>query len=229
MQQIYFFFDDSGIFHENEKSNYFVYAGYVFVGKKCRDDAKREYKTLCTKIKNSNKIEGELKASHIKKKHRRALVNVLSKYDSISCRVKIDKIYKKIISDKLSRFRYKDYLLKRIIKSKIQELINKGIISANEDTELIISIDEQHTTTNGWYDLQNSIKEELKHGIINFDYGIVHKPILNGELKIVIKYCDSQYNYLIQASDILANYTWHYCIGDIKKFTLSKHFYLQFP
>lgn len=229
LKRIYFFLDDSGTLHKNEKSGFFVYAGYVFVGNNTKDKAKRQYKKLCNDIKDVNGYPGELKACFLKKKHKRALVNVLSMYESISCSVDISRVYPHILSEKLSRFRYKDYIIKRLVKDKINDLINRNIISAHDDIELIINIDEQHTATNGWYDLENSIKEELLHGISNFDYGTTYPPILHGNLTLKIKYCDSKNNYLIQASDIIANYIWHSCIGDIKTFRLPKHFRLQFP
>lgn len=229
MKQIYFFFDDSGTLHRNENSGFFVYAGYVFVGNNDKENAKRQYRKLCKDIRDSNEYSGELKAYFLEKKHKRALVKVLSMYESISCSVDISRVHQNILSEKLSRFRYKDYIIKRLVKAKINDLIRRGIISAHEDIELFINIDEQHTATNGWYDLKNSIKEELVNGIFNFDYGRTYPPILHGNLTLRIKYCDSKNNYLIQASDIIANYIWHLCIGDIKMLDLPKHSRLQFP
>ena len=43
MQTVYFYFDDSGTFHKNEPSGYFLYAGYVFCNVNDRDIAKRKY------------------------------------------------------------------------------------------------------------------------------------------------------------------------------------------
>ena len=229
LKQIYFFLDDSGTLHRNENSGFFVYAGYVFVGNNTKENAKRQYRKLCEDIKDVNEYPGELKACFLENKHRRALVKVLSMYESISCSVDISRVHQKILSEKLSRFRYKDYIIKRLVKAKINDLIHRKIISAHDDIELFIYIDEQHTATNGWYDLRNSIKEELLNGISNFDYGTTYPPILHGNLTLNIHYCDSRYNYLIQASDIIANYIWHSCIGDIKIFRLPKHFRLQFP
>lgn len=229
MKQIYFFLDDSGTLHRNENSGFFVYAGYVFVGNDDKENAKRQYRKMCKDIKDANEYSGELKACLLKKKHKRALVNVLSMYESISCSVDISRVRQNILSEKLSRFRYKDYIIKRLVKAKINDLIRRKIISAHEDIELFINIDEQHTATNGWYDLKNSIKEELVNGIFNFDYGRTYPPILHGNVTLRIRYCDSKNNYLIQASDIIANYIWHSCIGDINMFRLPKHFRLQFP
>ena len=229
MKQIYFFLDDSGTLHKHDNSGFFVYAGYVFVGDTDKENAKRQYRKLCEDIKDVNEYPGELKACFLKNKHKRALVKVLSMYESISCSVDISRVHQNILSEKLSRFRYKDYIIKRLVKAKINDLIHRKIISAHDDIELFINIDEQHTATNGWYDLKNSIKEELVNGISNFDYGRTYAPILHGNLTLQIHYCDSKNNYLIQASDIVANYIWHSCIGDINMFRLPKHFRLQFP
>ena len=229
LKQIYFFLDDSGVLHKNEKSGFFVYAGYVFVGNDTKDSAKRQYKELCRNIKEANGYHGELKSCFLENKHRRALVKVLSMYDSISCSVNISRVYQKILSEKLARFIYKYYIIKILVKEKINDLINRKIISAHDDIKLFINIDEQHTATNGWYNLKNSIEEELLNGISNFDYGRTYPPILHGNLTLEIQYCDSKNNYLIQASDMIANYIWHSCIGDINMFSLPKHFSLQFP
>ena len=66
-------------------------------------------------------------------------------------------------------------------------------------------IDQQHTSTDGYYTLSESISEELNHGIHNFNYGIFFAPLFKAPVKVSISFCDSSHNYLIQASDILAN------------------------
>ena len=73
---------------------FFVYAGYVFVGD--TDKEKREkdkYRKLCEDIKDVNEYPGELKACFLKNKHKRALVKVLSMYESISCSVDISRVH----------------------------------------------------------------------------------------------------------------------------------------
>lgn len=228
MQTIYIYLDDSGVLHNNEK--YFVYAGYLFFGKKERDDARRQYRTLSDKIKRS--IDGceEVKSYGLKPKHKRSLNRVLNKYESLSVCVDIKRVYDHILSEKKSIHRYKDYVLKRCIKGKFMELIRRGLLNPNEDVYLILNIDEQPTSTNGYYDLRSSILEELKYGIRNFDYGITHQPILYGNFNIDVFFRDSKRDYLIQASDILANSIW--CSHVFRNPHLrnkTNHFYLQLP
>ena len=87
-------------------------------------------------------------------------------------------------------------------------MIEDGIINKDEDITINLYIDEQLTATNGYYDLRSAIKEELQYGVINFDYGKIHSNVFNSNVDVNIHYCDSSKNYMIQASDILANRIW---------------------
>lgn len=204
-QIINVFLDDSGVFVTGQ-DRYFVYAGYVFIGIESRNDANREYRTLSDNIRKELNHIGELKAKHLKgTKHKRALVKVLKNYESMACVISLPTIKKSITSNKLSIHRYKDFALKIAIKRKLETLINTGHVDPSKNTELNIFIDEQHTSTDGFYSLSESIREEFVNGIRNLDYGSFHPPLFTGEVAIKVKFCDSSGNYLIQASDILAN------------------------
>ncbi len=204
-QIINVFLDDSGVFAEGQ-DKYFVYAGYVFVGDLVRDDANREYRTLSDNIRKEINHTGELKATHLTgTKHKRALVKVLKNYESLACVITLPSIKPSIMVNKLSIHRYKDYALKIMIKRKLEALVNTGHIDASKHTGLNIFIDEQHTSSDGFYNLEESIREEFVNGIHNLDYGSFHPPLFTGQVDIKVKFCDSAGNYLIQASDILAN------------------------
>lgn len=207
-QDVYFFFDDSGVLHKNEKSGYFVYAGYAFSNKDELNDARRKYIHANKKLKKSLGRNDELKAAKLDPKHRRSLFNSVKKYNSVAGVVYISRIYDHILANKKSICRYKDYVLKRCIKSHLQKLISNGTIYKDEDIAIHIYIDEQLTATNGYYDLRESIWEELQFGIANFDYGKKYPPLFDSEVTVMIEYCDSSRNYMIQASDILANRIW---------------------
>lgn len=203
MQEIHFYIDDSGVLHPNEE--HFIYGGYVFLSKYDKDLAKRKYRKLVMELKKNLGITGELKACMLKRKHKRALYNIMKEQESFYVAVENKKVYPNIMSSTKSRYRYKDYILKRIIKSKVEYFIRNKKIDPYKKVKLFIFIDEQHTATDGYYDLKSSIEEELIYGIINRDYGTFHKAILHSELDIVIEFCDSSTNYLIQASDIFDN------------------------
>ena len=230
-QKVFFFFDDSGVLHRNEESGYFVYAGYVFTERTELDTAKRKYINANKLIKTELNRSDELKAAGLEAKHKRALFMSIREYESVSCSVEISRVYDSILSDKKSICRFKDYVLKRCIKAKLQELIRKGKIRADEGITIEVNIDEQLTATDGYYTLRDSIREELQHGIQNFDYGTFHEPVFNAEVNVHLKYCESKNNYMIQASDILANRVWtSFRVGNVHLLsTIPNHLHLTFP
>ena len=114
MQTVYFYFDDSGTFHKNEPSGYFLYAGYVFCNVNDRDIAKRKYINANKKIRQATGKTGELKASVLEAKYKRALFNSTRSYESVSAAVNLSRIYDHILEKKKSRCRYKDYILSLI-------------------------------------------------------------------------------------------------------------------
>lgn len=209
MQEVIFFFDDSGVLTKKESSGYFVYAGYVFTSRNTLNTARRKYIHANKALKKVLGRNDELKAASLTPNHKRALFNAVREYESVSVTVDISQVYNHILAEKKSICRYKDYALKRCIKNKLKALIADGIISKTEKIKLHIYIDEQLTATNGYYDLKDSIKEELQYGIINFDYGVKHQNLFDSNVEVVIQYCDSRENYMIQASDILANRIWN--------------------
>ena len=203
MQEIYFYLDDSGVLHPNSREQFFVYAGYIFLSHKEKDHA------LCSYRKASRKVnptpESELKAHGAKGKTKRYLNSILKDYESLSCVVDKHRVYTNIIKDKKSIHRYKDYCLKRVAKAKLLEMISRKVIDPCIPTTLRFFIDNQPTSTDGIYNLRESIHEEFASGIQNFDYGVFHEPIFHNELIVTTNFCDSRKQPLIQAADILAN------------------------
>lgn len=229
-QEVFFFFDDSGVLHKNEPSGYFVYAGYVFTSRKELESAKRKYINANKKIKEKLGRTDELKAANLQARHKRSLYNAVRSYSSVAVAVQISRVYDHILGNKKSICRYKDYVLKRCVKAKLKNLIELGVIDRNKDIAIFVYIDEQLTATNGYYDLRDSIKEELQHGIINFDYGTTYPKIFESNVTVNIQYCDSSTNYLIQASDILANRIWtSYRTGNEKLRSKDNQIILTFP
>lgn len=230
MQEVIFFFDDSGVLHKNAPGGFFVYAGYVFTSRNELNNARRKYINANKKIKKALERSDELKAANLKSKHKRALFEIVKDYDSVAAIVEVTRVYDYILKDKKSVCRYKDYVLKRCIKNKLKRLIANGDINKSEDIEISIYIDEQLTATDGYYDLRDSIREELQYGIVNFNYGITHAHIFDSNVVVNIEYCDSSRNYMIQASDILANRIWtSYIKGNPNLRKIPNHTSLTFP
>lgn len=205
MQHLYFYFDDSGILHPSNETGKFVYAGYVFTSVRQMDDANRMYRTLNAQLQHKLGRTDELKGSNLKKKYKNKLFNVMSKSNKLSVVVDTKRVYNRILSSPKSICRYKDYILKRIIKKKVVQMIEDEIISADEEIWLHINIDEQPTATDGIYGLKASVKEELQDGISNYDYATFHEPLFRARVNVEVKYWDSRNNSMIQAADILAN------------------------
>lgn len=203
MQEIYFYLDDSGVLHSNSNEQFFVYAGYVFLSHKEKDRALCAYRRASKKVNPAPSTE--LKAHGAKGKTKRYLNSILKDYESLSCIVDKHRVYSKIINSKKSIHRYKDYCLKRVAKAKLLDMLSRKVISPDVPTTLRFFIDNQPTSTDGIYNLRESIHEEFSSGIQNFDYGVFYKPIFHEQLIVTTSFCDSRKQPLIQAADMLAN------------------------
>ncbi|QQS17409.1 DUF3800 domain-containing protein [Candidatus Saccharibacteria bacterium] len=209
-QQIIVFIDDSGVFADSEAERFFVYAGYVLIGNSQRLEAHNKYKTLSENIKASLGHRGELKAAALSKykanKYKNSLVKVMGDYESFACVVDIPRIASATKGTKLDKYRYKDFCIKVSLKRKLEDMIKRHVIDPTQPADLKIYIDEQHTATNGFYDLQESIVKEYLHGMGSKMFGNHHPPIfITKDVSVSLKYCDSSKNYLMQAADLLAN------------------------
>ena len=205
MQTLFFYFDDSGVLHTTSKVKTFVYAGYVFASRQGVEHAKRRYKKSVKAIQSALGRTDEIKAYGLRAKYKRALYNVMRNENSMAIVVDIKRVYPYILASKKSICRYKDYVLKIAIKEKIKDLIDSKEISPDEDILIHVSVDEQLTATDGIYGLQETIKEELQYGISNYNYGRFYPKLFNKNVRVIVKYCESKNDYMIQACDILAN------------------------
>lgn len=192
IQTIYINLDDSGKLTSKEKVA--VYAGIVFLSKSEKDKFIAQYQNILNSIKckycrkkseTCNKRCPEIKSSNISKNDRRRILNHIKRYMTVACIIKNSSIYDYIMKDKASKGRYLDFALRIFVKKIILNLIKSKIVSPKTPVKLILNIDEQATKNNGYYNLKDGIKEELLHGIYNYNYNVIHKPILN-ELEVVL-------------------------------------------
>ena len=230
MQQLYFFFDDSGVLHKKNSVQKFIYAGYVFHSRKELDIAKRKYRALVRKIQTSLGRDDEIKAFGLDDNFKRALYNVMRKEESLSLVVDISRVYDSILSSPKSICRYKDYILKRAIKAKIKSMIDHNTVAVDDEIAISIYIDEQLTATDGIYGLRETIKEEFQYGIKNYNYETFYPPLFQNQVSVNVEYCESKKNYMIQACDILANRifaSYKYNKPELREIPNHKH--LTFP
>ena len=216
-QIIYISLDDSGKLNNNEK--YLVYAGLFFTSKKELEKFKAIYKTIRNQIakKKVYKNVDELKGFTLKNKDRLRLLRFIYKYCLAGLIVDNSQITKQdILFSKDARGRYRDYVIKLLIKDIVIELINNKKINPYKPVVLIINMDQESAKTNGRYKLDEGIYEELVKGIINFNYGFKTTPILFSSLVVKIYTQNSKDSIIIQASDIIANNIWRTLMSNNK-------------
>lgn len=230
MDKIFIFVDDSGKLHKNANDDYFIYAGYIFLNNEEKEKAKRKYRSLNKKIGKSLQRTNELKGCNLSKSNKRALFNVMRDCYSFHVMVYIPKVYEDQKTNKKTIVRFQDYALKRIIKRVFEQMIKQELLNPYDDIKLYVNIDQQLTSTDGFYTLDQSIYEELVNGISGFDYSRPRSPIWYGNMDIELKYCESENDYLIQASDILANRIFtSYRDNKPNRREIKNHIYLTLP
>ncbi|MFI3261009.1 MAG: DUF3800 domain-containing protein [bacterium] len=213
-QSIYIYMDDSGKLSEKEVC--FSYGGVYFTNRDNRDNFKRLYTSfinenkcrLCKKIKCDNICE-EIKSNNTKANFKRRIINMIKNNDLVkshSITIYNEKIDKYVFKNRHTKGRREDYFKKILIKAIIKEEIAKKRINVKDDLEIIINIDDSKRASNGIYNLKESILEELKYGIVNFNYGTSFPPLIKGNLLVEINFVNSENNKLVQVSDFLVGY-----------------------
>ena len=146
----------------------------------------------------------ELKHYNLKNKDIRRLINYIKKYFITACIIQNNDLYDYVIDTVSSKGRYNDYALRRTIKGVVYMLVHHHKIDPYKPVQLIINIDEQSTKSNGYYNLKEGLLEELKYGIVNFNYGRKHEPVVYHDLTILLTYQKSDKSYVVQAADLIA-------------------------
>lgn len=215
-QTIYIYMDDSGRMSHADRCC--SYGGVYFKDRNSRDNFKRHYidvikTSKCNFCEQKNGICNnrcpEIKSHTTNTKFRRRIINLIknSKYcNSYATTIYTRDIPSEVLNVKYSRGRRTDYYQKRVIKEIVKKLILEKEIDPYKKVKLFIRIDESPRATNGIYNLEASIIEELMYGITNFDYGCTFPPILFGGLEVDLKYVDSKTETLVQASDFFVGY-----------------------
>lgn len=212
--EIFILMDDSGKLNKNENSC--IFGGLFFYSSKDYMNFINKYKSIIDSIKckycsqainkcdkNCIEIKGTTRISNSDK---RWIFNLIKKENNYGVFINNKKVYRNIMQDKSARGRFCDYAQKRIIKEIVMYSINNKKIDNTKPLKIYIKSDESKTKSNGYYNLKDSIYEELVNGIINYDYSKIHQPIIKNSLTIKYKTYDSKYNYGIQSADIMSHY-----------------------
>ncbi len=229
-KKIFICIDDSGNLHKNSKDDFFIYAGILFDDLEEKARVLSKYHKTETEIRMNNKNYSslELKAYNLCKKHKNSLYRIIKRQNTFIVEVKISDIYDKIMDNKKSRNRYKDYMINRIVRMCIEKMIYEGKITTETPIVLDIHIDGQGIATDGYYTLEETIREELFVGKYRQD-GTLREPVFSTEGKINVSYKDSNYNVHIRAADILANRKLHYKRTGRHNKMSENHTHLKLP
>lgn len=203
---IYIYSDESGVF-DCIHNDFYIYGGIIFLDKNDRDIANRKYLNVESVIRKCNKdlTFGELKASRLNNKQKYKIYRSLNNYYKFGVVIDQKQVHKNIFNDKKTKQRYLDYAYKIGVKSALTELINEGIIVPDIVENICFFVDEHTTATNGRYELSEALRQELKIGTYNFEYGIYYEPLFPKVNRVELQYCNSAKKPLIRAADIIAN------------------------
>lgn len=212
IQHVYLYIDDSGKISKYE--DYAIFAGIVFYDSNQKSEFMNKYRSIINEIKCSycefsvgscNNHCPEIKGMNIRNDDRRRLINLSRNYVTFGTVIINKNLNGDIINRKASKGRFSEYAQRRLIKETVKYLISNEMIDPDKSMYLHINIDEMPTKTNGYYTLQEGLLEELKHGIINFNYATTFPAIIKGDLEVQVVYRDSSKDCCIQMADILAN------------------------
>ena len=207
---IFVYSDESGVL-DKVHNKYFVFGGIIFLSKEEKDIASRKYSAAERVIRKSGQYgsEVEVKASTITAGEKRKLFRSLNGYYKFGVIVDQARVFDSIMADKKSKQRYLDFVFKIGVKRLLQELIRRGIIVPDQVENMFFFVDEHSTSTNGLYELSQSLEEEFKRGMYSRDFTTFFPPLFPNVQSVNLQFCNSSTVRLVRAADIIANRVYH--------------------
>lgn len=207
---LYIYSDESGVL-DKLHNDYFVFGGLVFTEKHQRDELSQRYSAA---EKNILKSEGlsynsEAKASVISNSSKRKLFRMLSSVEKFGIIINQKQLRDELFSSKKTKQRYLDWAYKYAVRLKLERMIANQIIKPDEVESLMFFVDEHLTATDGIYELRESIEQEMRFGIFNYQYNSYHPPLFSNLKRVNVEFRDSKSVTLIRAADIVANRLYH--------------------
>ena len=207
---IFIYSDESGVL-DKKHNDYFVFGGVMFFSKEQKEQWARKYITAEKTIRNCESVDNckEVKASNITNKSKSKLYRSLNNTEKFGIVIAQKRLGDGLFENKKSKQRYLDWAFKMAVKSKFLELIKKGILDPLQVENLYFYVDEHSTATNGLYELRETMEQEFKHGVWNFDYMVYHPPIFPKLKSLRVEFCNSKVKTLVRAADIIANHIFY--------------------
>ncbi|WP_215742661.1 DUF3800 domain-containing protein [Mesomycoplasma hyorhinis] len=206
-QVISFYFDDAGIFHTNSNDEVFVYAGMYFLNENEYLKIHNKFLAFENHLRNIKIYKNlkEIKASKVKREHKKQIFNITDFSSIILVATYFYEINPEILSKKESIGRFKDYMIKKIIRNTLEKLIIENKIDTNQKLTIRLRLDQQTNKSNGYYDLTELILADLK-GISNPEFN----DVLISNVEITTKYLNSRHTPVIRVCDFVANLSFNY-------------------
>lgn len=207
---IFVYSDESGVLDKVHNKVY-VFGGLVFLSKDERDIASRKYSAAERIVRNGGEYAGdtELKAATISAGEKRKLYRSMNGFYKFGVVVDQSRVMDSIMADKKSKQRYLDYVYKIGVKRLLEELIRRNIIDPADVENMYFFVDEHSTSTNGLYELRESLEEEFKRGMYSRNFMTFFPPLFPKIKGVELKFCNSAKNGLVRAADIIANRIYH--------------------
>ena len=207
---IFVYSDESGVM-DKVHNKYFVFGGLVFLSREEKEAASRRYIAAEKNIRKGGSYDRscELKASTIAAGEKRKLYRLLNDYYKFGIVIEQEFILDSIMSNKKSKQRYLDFAYKIGVKRLLQALISENVINPEEVKNIYFYVDEHTTATNGVYELRESLEEEFKNGIHNWNFSAFYPPIFPEMDSVQLNFCNSETVTLVRAADIVANRIYH--------------------
>lgn len=210
---IFVYSDESGVL-DKAHNDIFTFGGLVFLSKDEKDVAARKYHAAERIIRTSGEYGSvEIKASTIKAKEKRKLYRSLNEFYKFGVVVNQKTVQDEIMKDKKSKQRYLDYVFKIGVKRLLEKLIELDEIAQGDVENMYFFVDEHSTSTNGFYELRESLEEEFKRGMFARDFSRFFPPLFPAAKDISLTFCNSANVILVRAADIIANRIYHDAIS----------------
>ena len=168
---LYIYTDESGVF-DRIHNNTFVYGGILFLSNEEKEIFARKYIHAEKSLRKNGKYSdiNELKASKINNTDKGKLFRSTNQCYRFGVVIDENKLLDQAFINKKTKQRYLDYAFKIGIKRYLEYLIDKAIILPKTVQNIYIYCDQHTTATNGYYELQESIKVEFRDGMYNYQY-----------------------------------------------------------
>ena len=226
---VFVYSDESGVF-DVVHNDVFVFGGLIFLGKESKDDCSRLY-SHAEKVLRDNKgvnRDYELKATRLENSEKSQLFRSLNGFYKFGVVIKQKYLHERIFDNKKTKQRYLDYAYKIALKRALKSLIVSEVLNENEVENIHIYVDEHTTATDGIYELRESIEQEFKFGIFNYNYGVFHEPLFTSVNTVQLQFCDSSTVRLVRAADIVANKLFYLAVNDKLYKQKRDHFFITF-